>query len=151
MNSRYIPDPDQVTQLVLQLAALEDPDIELEAAIAETMLGGEIVWKTSSPTMSQLPIRRYESNYHVGGWGAEAVQPYTRSIDAALWLRPQGYGYEVYNTPARGIGATVYASGIERWGVTGFFDTPAALSAACLIAHLALWGHPSPLKPRSQA
>jgi hypothetical protein len=136
---------------VRQLAALTEPDIELEAAIAQVMLGGTIQWHSSGVTMSQYPVRRYESNYHVGGWGAEPVKPYTRSIDAALWLRPHGYGYKVYSTPTRGIGATVYKSGVERWGVTGFFDTPAALSAAFLIAHLALWGHPSPLKPRSQA
>jgi hypothetical protein len=82
--------------LLAALKAATEPSRELDAEIAVSVLGGEIVWKQANYTMELYPARKYLSSAHIKGYGLEPILEYTSSIDAAMTLVPEGWNYEMH-------------------------------------------------------
>jgi hypothetical protein len=113
----------------------EEPNRDLDADIAVAVYGGEIVWKTANYTMEQFPVRRYASTMHIGGFGREAVERYTESLDAAASLVPPEWQWTAGWERPRNGGAWADVQpnhvGVSRIRA---LNPAAALCAAALLA-----------------
>lgn len=116
----------------------EGADRELDAEIAVAVYGGEIVWKTANYIMDPYPARRYPSAAHVGGYCNGHIPAFTTSLDAALSLVPEGWGWQMRRSH-HGKRAVCYLwNGCGVWSPTVVAATPAlALVAAALRARAA--------------
>lgn len=74
------------SELKARVDAAEGEDMELDADIAVTLLGGETEMHMTRYTGEFYFVRKYPSTAHRSGFGKEPVAAYTSSLDAALGL-----------------------------------------------------------------
>jgi len=88
-----------MTNLITRLQTTPTGTRELDAEIAEAVLGGEVIWQQANYTMEMYPVRKYPSTMHVDGYSREPVLHYTTTIDAALTLIPEGWSWKLVYEP----------------------------------------------------
>jgi hypothetical protein len=98
---------DELLVLASKVEALDGPDREVDAEIAVSIHGGEIVWLQANYTMENYPARKYASADHVGGYGKAPVDPVTASLDAAMSLVPEKWDFAVASEEGKGVAGAI--------------------------------------------